>query len=123
MGFFHANHLLYVADREGDAIKSGGEWIPTGILEALISEHPAVAQVAVIPKKDEHWGQRPLAIVKTSGKISPEELVELLTLKVKEGKMARFWIPDQFIFVDEIPLTSAGKLNKKVLREQYSGTK
>ncbi len=123
LGFFHTNHLLYVADREGDAIKSGGEWIPTGILEALISEHPSVTQVAVIPKKDEHWGQRPLAIVKTSGEVSPEELVELLTIKVKEGKMAKFWIPDQFIFVDEIPLTSAGKLNKKVLRDKYSKTK
>jgi fatty-acyl-CoA synthase len=122
LGFFHANHLLYVADREGDAIKSGGEWIPTGILEALISEHPAVAQVAVIPKKDEHWGQRPLAIVKTSGEVQAKELVELLTLRAKEGKMAKFWIPDNFIFVDEIPLTSAGKLNKKVLRDQYSGT-
>ncbi len=120
LGFFHANHLLYVADREGDAIKSGGEWIPTGILEALISEHPAVTQVAVIPKKDEHWGQRPLAIVKASEKINPKELVDLLTSKAKEGKMAKFWIPDQFIFVDEIPLTSAGKLNKKVLRDKYS---
>ncbi|VAW28444.1 hypothetical protein MNBD_BACTEROID07-924, partial [hydrothermal vent metagenome] len=109
-----------VADREGDAIKSGGEWIPTGILEALISEHPAVAQVAVIPKKDDRWGQRPLAIVKTSGKVSPEELVALLMVKAKEGKMAKFWIPDQFIFVDDIPLTSAGKLNKKVLRDNYS---
>ncbi len=123
LGFFHTNHLLYVADREGDAIKSGGEWIPTGILEALISEHPAVTQVAVIPKKDERWGQRPLAIVKASGKINPKELVDLLTSRAKEGKMAKFWIPDQFIFVDDIPLTSAGKLNKKALRDKYSGTK
>jgi len=120
LGFFHSNHLLYVADREGDAIKSGGEWIPTGILEALISEHPAVTQVAVIPKKDERWGQRPLAIVKISGDVSSDDLVALLTQRVKEGKMAGFWIPDQFIFVDEIPLTSAGKLNKKILRDRYS---
>jgi len=123
LGFFHANHLLYVADREGDAIKSGGEWIPTGMLEALISEHPAVVQVAVIPIKDEHWGQRPLAIVKTSEQISEKVLTEFLLSKTKEGKLAKFWIPDRFIFAEEIPLTSAGKLNKKVLRDQYSETK
>lgn len=123
LGFFYPNNLLYVADREGDAIKSGGEWIPSGMLEAIISEHPAVAQVAVIPKKDEHWGQRPLAIVKVSEKVSPRELTDFLIIKTKEGKLARFWIPDQFVFVDDIPLTSAGKLNKKVLRDQYSETK
>lgn len=123
LGFFYANNLLYVADREGDAIKSGGEWIPTGMLEALISEHPAVVQVAVIPKKDEHWGQRPLAIVKASEKVSQQELTDFLIRKTKEGKLVKFWIPDQFVFVDDIPLTSAGKLNKKVLRDQYSETK
>ncbi|NOX87108.1 MAG: long-chain fatty acid--CoA ligase [Chlorobi bacterium] len=123
LGFFYANNLLYVADREGDAIKSGGEWIPTGMLEALISEHPAVAQVAVIPRKDEHWGQRPLAIIKASEKVTPKELTDFLIMKTKEGKLAKFWIPDQFVFVDEIPLTSAGKLNKKALRDQYSETK
>ncbi len=122
LGFFHKNHLLYVADREGDAIKSGGEWIPTGMLEALISEHPAVAQVAVIPKKDEHWGQRPLAVVKTSGKVDEKAISDFLLSKVREGKLAKFWIPDAFIFVDDIPLTSAGKLNKKVLRDRYSET-
>jgi fatty-acyl-CoA synthase len=121
LGFFHKNHSIYVADREGDAIKSGGEWIPTGMLEALISEHPAVAQVAVIPKKDERWGQRPLAIVRLSEEVSEKELTAFLLEKTKQGKLAKFWIPDAFVFVEEIPLTSAGKLNKKVLRDQYAG--
>lgn len=120
LGFFHSNHLVYVADREGDAIKSGGEWIPTGMLEAVISEHPAVAQVAVIPHKSEQWGQRPLAIIKKKAQINDNDLVAFLMLKVEEGKMAKFWIPDHYIYVDEIPLTSAGKLNKKILRDQYS---
>ncbi len=92
------------------------------MLEALISEHPAVAQVAVIPKKDEHWGQRPLAVVKTSGKVDEKAISDFLLSKVREGKLAKFWIPDTFIFVDDIPLTSAGKLNKKVLRDRYSET-
>jgi len=121
LGFYHSNHLLYVADREGDAIKSGGEWIPTGMLESIISELEAVAQVAVIPQKNEQWGQRPLAILKVRSEISKTALRDFLLTKVEEGKLAKFWIPDDFIFVDEIPLTSAGKLNKKVLRDQYSG--
>ena len=121
LGFFHPNHLLYVADREGDAIKSGGEWIPTGTLDSILSEHEAVEQVAVIPQNSEQWGQRPLAIVRKKSEVNEEELRNFLLSKVQEGKLAKFWIPDHFIFVDEIPLTSAGKLNKKVLRDKYSG--
>lgn len=120
IGYFHPNHSIYVADREGDAIKSGGEWIPTGILETILSENQAVQQVAVIPKNDENWGQRPLAIVKARSEVSEKALKDFMLSKVQEGKLAKFWIPDQFIFVDEIPLTSAGKLNKKVLRKEYS---
>jgi fatty-acyl-CoA synthase len=120
LGFFHPNHLLYVADREGDAIKSGGEWIPTGMLEAIISEHEAVDQVAVIPQKNEQWGQRPMAILKKRNEVTEDTLRNFLLEKAKEGKLAKFWIPDHFIFVDEIPLTSAGKLNKKLLRDEYS---
>jgi len=120
IGFFYPNGLLYVADREGDAVKSGGEWIPTGMLEAILSDHPSVKLVAVIPKTDEHWGQRPLAVVKPDGNLTEEELREFLLKKVDEGKIARFWIPDKFIFVEDIPLTSAGKLDKKLLRKKYS---
>ncbi|UBM62666.1 AMP-binding protein [Candidatus Sulfidibacterium hydrothermale] len=119
LGFFYENHSLYVADREGDAIKSGGEWIPTGMLEAVISEYPAVEQVAVIPEKNEQWGQRPLAVIKATEKVTGQQLSDFLLTKVKEGKLAKFWIPDNYLFVDEIPLTSAGKLNKKALRKQY----
>jgi len=120
LGTFYPNGLLYVADREGDAVKSGGEWIPTGTLEAILSEHPSVAIVAVVPMKDDRWGQRPLAVIKAAKEVSEEDLKSFLSAKVEEGKIAKFWIPDKFVFVDDIPLTSAGKLNKKVLREQYS---
>ncbi len=120
IGMFYPNGLLYVADREGDAVKSGGEWIPTGTLEAVLSEHSAVALVAVVPVKDERWGQRPLAVVKPRGKVAENDLREFLLAKVEEGRIAKFWIPDTFVFVDDIPLTSAGKLNKKLLREQYA---
>jgi fatty-acyl-CoA synthase len=120
IGLFYPNGLLYVADREGDAVKSGGEWIPTGTLEAVLSEHPAVELVAVIPKHDERWGQRPMAIIKAREAVTGDALREFLKTKVEEGKIAKFWIPDQFEFVSEIPLTSAGKLNKAALREKYS---
>jgi acyl-CoA synthetase (AMP-forming)/AMP-acid ligase II len=70
LGTFYPNGLLYVADREGDAVKSGGEWIPTGTLEAILSEHPSVAIVAVVPMKDDRWGQRPLAVIKAAKEVS-----------------------------------------------------
>ncbi len=126
IGIYYPNGLLYVADRVKDAIKSGGEWIPTGALEALISEHPLVEMVAVIPMKDKQWGERPLAIIKVkenSQGLCEKEIKDFLLSKVKEGSLAKFWIPDKFIFVDTFPITSAGKLDKKVLRKRYSSDK
>jgi fatty-acyl-CoA synthase len=120
LGFFYPNGGLYVADRERDAIKSGGEWIPTGILESLLSEAPGVGIVAVIAREDERWGERPLGIVKPVGAVTAEDLRAFLETKVAEGTIAKHWIPDSFEFVDEIPLTSAGKINKVVLRERFA---
>jgi len=120
LGVFHPNGALYVADREGDAVKSGGEWIPTGTLEAVLSEHPAVGVVAVIAKPDERWGQRPMAIIKQASPVTGDDLRAFLQTKVEEGKIARFWIPDVFQFVEDIPLTSAGKLNKAALRKEFA---
>lgn len=120
LGVFYPNGGLYVADRERDAVKSGGEWIPTGMLEALLSEHPAVGMVAVIARPDERWGERPVAVVKPSGDVSADELREFLQPKVAGGTIASYWIPDAFEFVDDIPLTSAGKINKVALRAQFA---
>ena len=120
LGVFYPNGGLYVADRERDAVKSGGEWIPTGMLEALLSEHPAVGIVAVIARPDERWGERPVAVVKPTGDVTADELREFLQPKVADGRIASYWIPDAFEFVDDIPLTSAGKINKVVLREQFA---
>ncbi len=120
LGMFYPNGGLYVADRERDAVKSGGEWIPTGMLEALLSEHPAVGLVAVIGRPDERWGERPVAVVKPVADVTAADLREFLQPKVAEGKIASYWIPDAFEFVDDIPLTSAGKINKVVLREKFA---
>ena len=116
----YPNGGLYVADRERDAVKSGGEWIPTGMLEAMLSEHPVVGIVAVIARPDKKWGERPLAIVKPAGKVTADELRAFLEPKIAEGKIAKHWIPDAFEFVGEIPLTSAGKIDKVALREQFA---
>lgn len=123
IAFFYPNGLLYVAGREGYAVKSGGEWIPTGLLEAVLSEHPAVEHVAVIPMYDEKWGQRPLAVIQAKKEVSENELRNFMMGAVDSGRIAKFWIPDKFVFVDEIPLTSAGKLNKAYLKEKFSNFK
>ncbi len=110
---------LYVVDREKDAVKSGGEWIPSALLEAALSEHPAVAQVAVLAMPDDRWGERPLAVVEVRPGHSLDEaaLRAFLQEKVAEGRIARWWIPDRFEFVQKIPLTSAGKLHKAALKK------
>lgn len=119
LGVMNPNGTLYVVDRKKDAVKSGGEWIATGVLEALISEHPGVAAVAVIAQPDERWGERPVAVVQASGDVSEEALTSHLKAAAEQGRLARFWIPDRFVFVQELPLTSAGKINKVTLRKEF----
>ena len=115
---------LTIVDRIKDAIKSGGEWIPTLILEDLIMRHHAVLEAAVVGAREANWGERPVAVVtlREGQKASEEELVTHLLKFVDEGKIAKFWIPERFLIQPEaLPKTSTGKLNKKILREEYSG--
>lgn len=121
LGTIFPNGLLYVVDRLKDAVKSGGEWIPTTVLEAILSEHPAVAMAAVLAAPDERWGERPVACVKRkpeAASTTEADLRSFLEQQVEAGRMASYWVPDRFIFVDEIPVTSAGKINKAALRQQ-----
>ncbi len=127
-GWFHTGDLavgnpdgtLYVVDREGDALKSGGEWIATGLIEALLSDHPLVAAVAVIARPDERWGSRPLAVVQARAKVTESVLRDHLMAFVQRGQLARFWVPDAFAFVDALPITSAGKIDKAALRRAWA---
>ena len=115
---------LTIVDRIKDAVKSGGEWIPTLILEDLIMRHPAVFEAAVIGAREARWGERPIAVVslREGQKASEEELGRHLQKFVDEGKIAKFWIPERFVILSEaLPKTSTGKLDKKPLREKYSG--
>lgn len=109
---------LQVVDRTKDLIKSGGEWISSVDLENAIMAHPDVAEAAVIGIASEKWQERPLACVvlkpSARGKVTKEDLRRFL-----EDKVAKWWIPDDFVFIDEIPKTSVGKFYKRALRTQY----
>lgn len=113
---------LQVVDRTKDLIKSGGEWISSVDLENAIMSHPMVAEAAVIGIADEKWQERPLACVvlrpNAAGQLDKSELKSYL-----ENKVAKWWIPDDFVFVDEIPKTSVGKFSKRSLRQSYEAGK
>jgi fatty-acyl-CoA synthase len=101
---------LRITDRAKDVIKSGGEWISSVDLESALMAHPAVAEAAVIALPDERWSERPLACIVAAG-VEPEELREFIAPQV-----AKWWLPEEFAYVEEIPKTSVGKFDKKVLR-------
>jgi fatty-acyl-CoA synthase len=107
---------MKIEDRAKDLIKSGGEWISSVDLENTLMGHPAVAEAAVVAMVDEKWGERPLAavVVRTDKSVGAEELREFL-----EPHVVKWWIPDAFEFVDEIPKTAAGKFDKVALRKQF----
>ena len=108
---------IKITDRAKDVIKSGGEWVSSVDLEVALMAHDEVAEAAVIAKPDERWQERPLAcVVRREGTdVSAEELCTHLA-----DRVAKWWIPDEFAFIDEVPKTSVGKFDKKVLRKQLA---
>jgi fatty-acyl-CoA synthase len=115
-----ADAYMQITDRSKDVIKSGGEWISTIDLENLAIAHPAVANAAVIGVAHPKWDERPLLIVvrKPDAEVTKEEL-----LAFYEGKIAKWWTPDDVQFVDAIPLGATGKILKTKLREQFADYK
>jgi fatty-acyl-CoA synthase len=108
---------IKITDRAKDLIKSGGEWISSIDLENEIMAHPDVAEATVVGLKHVKWQERPVAFVVTreGASVTAEDLKEHLT-----DRVATWWIPDEFVFVEEIPKTGTGKFDKKVVRDQYS---
>lgn len=108
--------FMHITDRSKDVIKSGGEWISTIELENLAVGHPEVAEAAAIGIAHPKWDERPLLIIvrKEGSAVTGEELLGYL-----EGKIAKWWMPDDVAFVDEIPHTATGKIQKMTLREQF----
>jgi fatty-acyl-CoA synthase len=109
--------FVQITDRSKDVIKSGGEWISSVELENELMAHPDVVEAAVIAKPDARWAERPLCcvVLDEQSSTSAEDLVEHL-----RGRVAKWWLPDEFAFIAEIPKTSVGKFDKKVLRGQLA---
>ncbi len=114
------DNTLTIKDRIKDVIKTGGEWLSSLDLENLISQHPAVAGAAVVGVPDEKWGERPHALVT----LKPGEQAEVSDIQnhlrqfVDSGEINKWAIPEQIDFVEDIPKTSVGKINKKLIRDQ-----
>ena len=115
---------LQIVDRIKDVIKSGGEWIVSLELENLLSLHDDVLEAGVIGIPNEKWGERPLAVIVpvkgASERINKAALDVFLQDFVDNGTITKWAVPDSYIFVDELPRTSVGKIDKKALRVQYS---
>ena len=109
--------FLTLTDRAKDVIKSGGEWISSVELENQLMAHPAVREASVVGIPDDKWGERPLAtvVVEESATVSSEELRDFLA-----DRVARWQVPDRWAFISEVPKTSVGKFDKKVLRARYA---
>ena len=114
---------IQIVDRIKDVIKSGGEWIVSLELENLLSLHEDVLEAAVIGVPDEKWGERPLAIIVPKGsaeeRITAEAMQEHLQKSVTKGVLAKWAAPEHYVFVEELPRTSVGKIDKKALRSRY----
>jgi len=107
---------LQIVDRTKDVIKSGGEWISSVDLENAIIGHPDVVEAAVIGVPDEQWDERPLAcvVVRDGATLTPEDLSTYLL-----DEVVKWWVPERWAFIEEVPKTSVGKYDKKVLRSAH----
>ena len=107
---------MQITDRSKDVIKSGGEWIGSIDLENIAMAHPAVAMAACIAARHPKWDERPLLVVmkKPNADLTREELLQFF-----EGKIAKWWTPDDVVFVTSIPLGATGKMQKNRLREMF----
>ena len=116
VGTIDADGYLQITDRSKDMIKSGGEWISSIDLENIAVGHPSVMEAAVIGVRHPKWDERPLLIVvrKSGAEVSKSAILEFY-----EGKVARWCVPDDVVFVEQLPHTATGKLSKLTLREQF----
>ncbi len=117
VGMLSPNGFLTLTDRAKDVIKSGGEWISSVDLENHLMAHPAVLEAAVVGVPDDKWTERPLAtvVVKEGATVTVEELRDFLSERI-----ARWQLPERWAFIDEVPKTSVGKFDKKVIRSRYA---
>jgi fatty-acyl-CoA synthase len=117
VGHIEEHGYMRITDRSKDVIKSGGEWISSVELENALIDHPDVLEAAVIGVPDERWDERPLACVVPKSGAS----IDIAILRAHlAGRVAKWWIPERWAFISEVPKTSVGKYDKKNLRAQYA---
>ena len=116
VGSIDAEGYLQITDRSKDVIKSGGEWISSIDLENAAVGHPDIAEAAVIGVPHPRWGERPLLILvrKEGGDAGKQEILDWL-----KDRVAKWWVPDDVVYVDEIPHTATGKIQKTELRKRF----
>jgi fatty-acyl-CoA synthase len=123
VGYIDPEGYLQITDRIKDVIKSGGEWVSSLDLENLLSQHEAVLESAAIGVADEKWGERPLMVVtlkpEFKGSVTAADFKEFMLKFAATGQLPKYGVPELYEFVDEIPKTSVGKLDKKDLRLRY----
>ena len=106
---------MTIVDRAKDVIKTGGEWISSIDLENAAVSHPDVAEACVVGLPHPKWDERPLMVIVTNGNsLTKEDVIDFLT-----DKVAKWWLPDEVVFVDELPHGATGKLLKYELRDKY----
>jgi fatty-acyl-CoA synthase len=130
-GYLHTNDIavvspdgyVHITDRIKDVIKTGGEWVSSLQIEDLITQCAGVVEAAVIGVKDDRWGERPLALVvrepKSVNGLDDGAIKGHLMVFADKGVISKYGIPEKILFVDALPKTSVGKINKKELREKY----
>jgi len=124
VGFIDEYNYLKITDRIKDVIKTGGEWVSSLDLENIMSQHPAVFECAAVGVPDPKWGERPLLVIKLKddckNTVDDKQLHAFMLQAAKDGKIPKYGVPDKFEFVDTIPKTSVGKIDKKEIRKKYS---
>ncbi len=117
IGSLDGKGYMQISDRTKDVIKSGGEWISSVELENEVMAHPGVVEAAVIAVPDERWSERPLVavVLEQEAPATADELVAFLS-----DRVSRWWLPERWVFVEEVPKTSVGKFDKKGLRSSYA---
>ena len=116
VGHIDQHGFMKITDRSKDVIKSGGEWISSIDVEDIASRHPAVSMAAVVAAFHEKWDERPLLLVtlKEGASLEKQDMLDHL-----QGKIAKWWLPDDVLVIDEMPMTATGKIRKLTLREKY----
>ena len=120
VGYLDHEGSLHITDRMKDVIKSGGEWISSIKLEDIVSNCEGICEVAAIGIPNERWGERPMILVVKSDKaVNVDDIQSAIQIEVEQGRLSKWAIPERIEFIDELPKTSVGKIDKKLLRTLF----